>query len=274
MKGIYKIENRITGQCYVGQSQDIEARFENHKVVAKLGTPELLYQAMRQYGPESFVLTVLEVAEDNLDELERHYIQECGAFYKEGGYNMTMGGKGKTGFVSPDETRKKISEAHVGVHKGAKNPAAVRVICDGKVFGCVKDCAEFYGVAYSRLKSWLYRKRLPLEFLEKQLRYEGEDFSVYRLQPGKTRGERHHFYGSHRARGKNPNAKSVFCGGEVFSCLKDCADTVGASSAYLSMMLAKPEKMSKRFKEMGLRYLDTAEPSTTIEREARTAETE
>lgn len=52
------------------------------------------------------------------------------------------------------------------------NSFAKKVVCDGKVFECIKSCAEYYGVNYSTMRWWLSADgAMPKYFVEKHLRY-------------------------------------------------------------------------------------------------------
>ncbi len=132
MIGIYKITNLLNGKCYIGQSKDIEARWQNHRWRYKYQEREhlFLYQAMRKYGIENFSFEVLEECDEkDLDALEIKYIAQYRSFPD--GYNMTGGGNGHLGRpMTPEgkaalrkalvgrpcseETRRRISEAQKG----------------------------------------------------------------------------------------------------------------------------------------------------------------
>lgn len=75
MTGIYKITNKINGHAYVGQSVNIEKRWENHR--CQNGNKKYpIYRAFRKYGLENFDFEVLEECEPwRLAERESHYIQ-------------------------------------------------------------------------------------------------------------------------------------------------------------------------------------------------------
>ena len=53
--GIYKIENKINGKLYIGQSINIEERWKNHKTHYKIND-EPLYNEMKLYGIEKAVV--------------------------------------------------------------------------------------------------------------------------------------------------------------------------------------------------------------------------
>lgn len=65
------------------------------------------------------------------------------------------------------ETKEYISNMRKenGLAKGGNNPKAKKVICNGLEYGCAGDCAEFYGVKSSTLRSWLRGNRpMPNKF--------------------------------------------------------------------------------------------------------------
>lgn len=78
MVGIYKITNKITNECYIGQSTDIHARWAQHRrnAVAKDNVRKYaLYRDMRRYGYSSFEFEVIEECKKSeLDEREDYWI--------------------------------------------------------------------------------------------------------------------------------------------------------------------------------------------------------
>lgn len=95
MIGIYKIQNKINGKCYIGQSTNIQKRWTSHRnrwnkpSDHTYETP--LYRAFRKYGIESFIFEVLEECEaSELNAKEIAYIQQYDSFWH--GYNQTPGG--------------------------------------------------------------------------------------------------------------------------------------------------------------------------------------
>ena len=55
--GIYKIENLINGKVYIGQSIEIEKRWQKH-LNAK--DDFLIHKALRKYGKSNFSFSILE----------------------------------------------------------------------------------------------------------------------------------------------------------------------------------------------------------------------
>ena len=106
MVGIYKITNKKTNQCYIGQSIHIEQRWREHKYEAKNeNNSALIYQAIRKYGIENFSFEILEECELNeelLNQREKYWIAYYNSFSE--GYNMTTGGQGSDGWTyNPDD---------------------------------------------------------------------------------------------------------------------------------------------------------------------------
>lgn len=94
MVGIYKITNKITGQCYIGQSIDISRRWRAHRQMAKEQSCNApLYIAIREYGIDNFDFEVLaECSHTELNSLEKYYIALYDSYNN--GYNQTIGGAG------------------------------------------------------------------------------------------------------------------------------------------------------------------------------------
>ena len=95
MTGIYLIRNNMNGKCYVGQSTNIQARWNRHKSAAfnpnDAGYDYPLYRAIRKYGVDNFEFQVLiECPRESLNALEIQYIAQYDACTN--GYNQMSGG--------------------------------------------------------------------------------------------------------------------------------------------------------------------------------------
>lgn len=99
---IYKITNSITGQIYIGKThRTIADRFSDHKQNSKKGTT-YLYSAMRKYGVENFVISLIEECEDTISsDREIYWIVELKCLAPLG-YNMSEGGIGGDNSTSPN----------------------------------------------------------------------------------------------------------------------------------------------------------------------------
>ena len=96
MIGVYCITNKINGHRYIGASIDIENRWQRHRRIYKNSTDKeynkTLYRAIRKYGLENFLFSVLEECEQtDIYNKEKQWI----SFYHSDieGYNETSGGE-------------------------------------------------------------------------------------------------------------------------------------------------------------------------------------
>lgn len=134
--GIYCIQNKIDGKCYIGKSVNIPKRWKEHRALLRKGQHhnKHLQMAWNRYGEESFRFEVLEYANfEELGDLEIAYISKYKAF--EEGYNFTMGGEGGLlGMPKTEETRRKISEANKGRKHTPEEKARVSKTLKGRMF--------------------------------------------------------------------------------------------------------------------------------------------
>lgn len=93
MIGIYKITKISNGKSYIGQSNDIQRRFSEHKT----HNISAIDYAIQKYGKDAFKFEVIEeCAIDQLDEKEIFWIQYYNT-YKGFGYNCNPGGNNNAG---------------------------------------------------------------------------------------------------------------------------------------------------------------------------------
>lgn len=119
MYTIYKITNKINGKIYIGiTTKSIEERFARHVNSAEKSKYRI-HTAIRKYGRDNFVIETLSVvsSQEEANELEIKLIQELNATDYNIGYNMAIGGAGKSLLVS-EETRAKLK---VSIQKSRDN---------------------------------------------------------------------------------------------------------------------------------------------------------
>lgn len=155
--GIYKITCKKNGKMYIGQSNDIKRRFNQHRTQT---SNKNLKADMELYGIDEFVFEILE--ECTVEELtvrENYYLDTL-----KPEYNILL--EGQTVFVS-DETREKQRKAKLGkklTPKHCKKIAisntgkkmseeacrkhfkAVRCIETGQIFDSIQQAADFVGI--------------------------------------------------------------------------------------------------------------------------------
>lgn len=93
MIGIYKITKKSNGKSYIGQSNDIERRFMEHKYKTDISVEK----AIRKYGIDAFDYEIIEECSlEELDEREKYWIAHYNTF-KGIGYNCNEGGGNSRG---------------------------------------------------------------------------------------------------------------------------------------------------------------------------------
>jgi len=122
----YRVTNLINKKVYIGITNNIRVRWNAHKSRA-FNIKDSRYNypfsnAIRKYGVDNFSFeTIMSCeTEQEINECEIFYIAQYQAnmnrYGKLFGYNLTDGGEGVTGHKMTDETRRKMSESHKGMH--------------------------------------------------------------------------------------------------------------------------------------------------------------
>ena len=86
ISGIYKITNTITGDFYIGSSNDVKRRWSSHKwpSVWKKYPNKQLYKDMKKYGVDKFEFQVIaEVEPEQLKETEQKFIEALKPTYNQ-----------------------------------------------------------------------------------------------------------------------------------------------------------------------------------------------
>jgi len=119
---IYKATNIITQKSYIGQTvNDLWMRRGSHKYQSLTKNPKTYFhRSIRKYGWNMFTWEILCECDtqEELDEMEFHYIKQYKSLSKENGYNIKDGGYGGGKYIFTAEHRDNISKAH----KGKPNP--------------------------------------------------------------------------------------------------------------------------------------------------------
>lgn len=109
MIGIYKITNLKNNKIYVGQSNDIYRRFQEHQTKGESSRIPVDI-AIQKYGKESFTYEVLEECDiTELNEKETFWIKKLNAI--ENGYNCSEGGEQQS--IGENNGRSKLTEKNV-----------------------------------------------------------------------------------------------------------------------------------------------------------------
>ena len=135
VKGIYVIRNLVNGKTYVGQSIDVEKRWEQQKKCPN----EHLKRAFVKYGFENFSFELLEETDD-LDAREKFWIASYDSTDPSKGYNMSHGGKADffAGCHHTDASKEKARQSAPD-RRGEKNPMYGKNAYDGKTEDKMKE---------------------------------------------------------------------------------------------------------------------------------------
>lgn len=107
----YEVANLITGARYIGiTNRRLRRRWKDH---CSRANDSVLGRAIRKYGRDAFSIRVIAQAMNYgaLLELEMALIVQERTRVEFGGYNVTDGGVGATGWVPPQSVRDKIAAA-------------------------------------------------------------------------------------------------------------------------------------------------------------------
>ena len=151
MAYVYRILNKITKKCYIGESKskDVNWRWREHKrkIEINKGCPALR-DAVKKYGIEIFEFSVIIICfDDERFKYEKEYIKKYNSVVPNG-YNITGGGEGggfqgkkhteqvkadirnqsKQKYIDNPELRKQISERNKII---MKNPEVREKIKNG-----------------------------------------------------------------------------------------------------------------------------------------------
>lgn len=111
-----------SGKSYIGITckKPPETRWSNGNGY-KRGHP-YFWKAICKYGWENFEHKILFDGLTRQQACDKEMIAMYDTTNPEKGYNMTAGGDGKSGYVMSEETKRKISESHIGRFTGEDNP--------------------------------------------------------------------------------------------------------------------------------------------------------
>ena len=104
--GIYMFKNKLNGKIYVGQSNNIERRYSQHKRATD-NMP--FHKAVRKYGIDNFKFRILKECEiDELNRWEIYYISKCNSLVPHG-YNVTKGGNDNSHLSGENNPNSKLT---------------------------------------------------------------------------------------------------------------------------------------------------------------------
>jgi group I intron endonuclease len=120
--GIYKITNSVNGKFYIGSSNDIQHRWNEHKSKLKTNSHvnKKLQNAWNFYGEDKFLFEVVEITNGKKDVLldkEQYYLNMFKPYMRDIGYNIcptSYGGDNITHNPNKDQFIQKMSTLCAG----------------------------------------------------------------------------------------------------------------------------------------------------------------
>jgi len=98
---VYRMLCIETGESYIGCSKSFESRMRQHKSAAKQGKPNKIYKAIREYGFNNFIVSILYES-DNKGLAEAREAEFIGVYDSfNNGLNSTHHGKGGSSGRAP-----------------------------------------------------------------------------------------------------------------------------------------------------------------------------
>lgn len=108
VKGIYQIQNTLNGNSYIGLTNNIKRRIQEHRTPKNIKNKDtVLARAFRKYGKDNFTFKVLEIVDDasQLAEREMYWIEKLSPEY-----NMNQGGLGNLGRTLTEEQKAHLKQ--------------------------------------------------------------------------------------------------------------------------------------------------------------------
>lgn len=238
---VYMHLNKENGKTYVGiTSKKPEKRWANG-----LGySPSYFRSAINKYGWDSFEHIILfeNKTKEEAEQLEILFIRVLLSNNHTYGYNLSNGGNSKG--KHSKETKLKISKIRKERINRSNHPSSKKVICDNKIFDCLKDCAEYYNVVYGTMNDWLLCKNpMSQKFIDLRLRYLDDNDFIPKKEANTT--------------GKNnANSKKIICNGIIYDCVNDLADFYGINPSNISSWIRGKKSIPEKYNIEELRYLD------------------
>lgn len=130
--GIYKIENTINVNIYVGSAVNLYVRLGDHRsgLRANKHANTILQNAWNKYGESAFVFSVLEVVHDKtkLIEREQYYIDTLNPYY-----NICRTAGSRLGVPCSSDTKMKIRASNLGRTHSVETLSKIRLARTGRL---------------------------------------------------------------------------------------------------------------------------------------------
>jgi group I intron endonuclease len=168
MQAIYQIRNTANNKIYIGSTNNVRKRWNNHRSKLNNGKHENQYLqlAWQKYGENSFEFTIIEEVNDkNRIEREIYYLNETKSYERHIGYNFDKNPTDKSGTNNSfygkshnEDTRRKLKQLannrspelknRMGIKNRGENSAHARLNWDS-----VREIRKLYSLGNETYKS-------------------------------------------------------------------------------------------------------------------------
>ncbi len=225
--GIYSIHNTISGKRYIGQSHNVEGRFEQHKDELRKGVHRNyhLQSAWDKYNEDVFAFSLLLICEEaDLLEKEIALIAQHNSYDR--GYNLTRGGDGAGGLKWTNAQKNRQADLQIEIQNRPEVLAKHRTrrsynrrmpcVVDGVEYGSKKEAIKALDLAgYEELNAWLQTGVRPRPKKRRHI--------VLTPEVRKSRS-------AARTGGKNGSAVPITIAGVAYSSIREAGDALGITS--------------------------------------------
>lgn len=177
---VYRATCTATNRSYIGITKNgLRHRWTGHLSTARRGSPVAMARAIRKYGPDAFVLTILAIAAD-FDEaasVERALIAKHGTMVPNG-YNLTTGGEATHGRRVSEEVRKRMSESAIARGSHPQSPESRAKTSAGRKAIMTDELRAKIGAAHrGKIMSPETREKLRAAALVQWERHRAEGYT-------------------------------------------------------------------------------------------------
>lgn len=230
---VYAHINKVNKKIYIGStSRNTKVRWQNGKGYLN---NKIFNNDIKKYGWDNFEHEIIAsgLTKEEAENFEELLIRRLDATNEDVGYNIRYGGNTTE---CPENIKIKISNSKKGSRLRGKNPLSKRIFCEGKIFDCSADFADYYSVNKNTARSWLRGDRgMPQEFIDSNLHYLDESATT-KLAVDKK--------------------KKVYCEGKIFNSVKECSEYYNIKYSTIKCWLNGTHAMPQQFKDMKLHYIE------------------
>ena len=172
MYWVYCIENKINGKKYIGKAKNPSRRWASHLSFSKKESKhqKYIHRAISKYGIDNFWFRCIDFSlfEKEALKQERYWIKFFNTTNPSIGYNLTLGGEGKSGYKHTLETIKLLSEMAKN-RTGATNPFYNKTHSNQTIDKIRKARTKVTDQQFEYLIDSYQNKKLPVKRLAQEI---------------------------------------------------------------------------------------------------------